>query len=251
MALRHKGWRRLFCLMLFLLLFASLILSPHVGQGEADALLLEGLLQEKGTIWLSRRHLTKEETHTLYSTLLATHPSLFFVSPYYAIAETPFGGVAYLRPTYRYVGEARNEAQEDYESRLSPLLSPAREMGGQREQLTYLHDYLTTYFAYDTRYEVFDPYGLLTQGVGVCQAFSLLFFDLCQRLHIPCEIVISPSMRHQWNRVCLDGVWLAVDLVWDLAEGGDQHFLIPEDVLLSLRTAKDPAWQYASYFYYG
>lgn len=233
---------------LLALLFGAGCQSPYPTQ---EARIYAALLDLREAIWLPNSLMRTDEVHTLYSTLLATKPDLFYVGPYYTACSDAFDYVAYLKPEYRLTGDALTEAKSDYESRLVPLLSPAKEMDGSREKLLYLHDYLTAYFTYDDAQNIYDAYSLLTEGRGVCQAFSLLFFDLCERLGIQSEIVICPAMRHQWNRVCLDGVWLAVDLVWDLAEGGDQHFLIPEDVLLSLRTAKDPTWQYANYFYYG
>lgn len=240
----------LFLLGIFLLalLLQAGCQSPYPTQ---EARIYAALLDLREAIWLPNSLMRTDEVHTLYSTLLATKPDLFYVGPYYTACSDAFDYVAYLKPEYRLTGDALTEAKSDYESRLVPLLSPAKEMDGSREKLMYLHDYLTAYFTYDDAQSIYDAYSLLTEGRGVCQAFSLLFFDLCERLGIQSEIVICPAMRHQWNRVCLDGVWLEVDLVWDLAEGADSYFLIPHEDLHAARVARDPAWQDAACFYYG
>lgn len=211
----------------------------------------KALLEERETIWLPDYLMRTDEVHTLYSTLLATKPDLFYVDAYYTACAGAFDYVAYLKPQYCLTGEALAEAKSDYLSRLTPLLSPAKGMGQTREKLFYLYEYLTGYFTYDETQSIYDAYSLLVEGRGVCQAFSLLFFDLCERLGIPSEIVICPTMRHQWNRVYLDGVWLEVDLVWDLAEGTDAYFLISHEDLQAARVARDSAWQDADCFYYG
>lgn len=190
-----------------------------------------------------------EEIHTLYSSFLASDPAYFYVAPYYAVGTRADGGVAYLKPVYRWTGKELAKAKEDYEARLSDILAPAKILPTRREQVGYLHDYLISQFLYDRSETVYDPYTMLLTGRGVCQAFSLLFCDLCSRLDIPCEVTLCFSMQHQWNRVYVDGEWLALDLVWDAGETGvtgvlsRRYFLLSDAELLALRVARDPAWE--------
>ena len=48
----------------------------------------------------------------------------------------------------------------------------------------------------------------------MCTAYSLAYKDIMQKLNIPCEIVISKEIAHQWNIVKINGSWYNVDTAW-------------------------------------
>lgn len=58
-------------------------------------------------------------------------------------------------------------------------------------------------------------YGVLIQGVSVCQGYSLAFKLFMDKLGIENQIVASDSMEHQWNTVKIDGKWYHVDVTHD------------------------------------
>ncbi len=208
--------------------------------------LWEGLTHYRKTISFPKGlHAEKEDINTLYSTLLATEPGLYYVDRYYTVGATPLGEVNYVCPRYRYSKEEKEALDIWYQTAVDAILRPARILSTKREQATYLYDHLTTYFSYDTTQENYDTLSLLQEGRGVCQAISLLYKDLCQRLDIPCEVVLCFEMSHQWNRVYIDGVWLSLDAVWDMDTPPLSHtyFLLSPQQLHQKRVEKDPLWQ--------
>jgi transglutaminase/protease-like cytokinesis protein 3 len=80
------------------------------------------------------------------------------------------------------------------------------------------------YDHYDPQAELdpdsYNPYGLLTNGKGVCLAFATTFQLFLDLLEVECITVVGASYRssedHAWNMVRLDGQWYCVDPTWDL-----------------------------------
>lgn len=63
----------------------------------------------------------------------------------------------------------------------------------------------------------FDPYGVMVEGIAVCEGYSRTFQLLCNGLGLKCINVIGESEGelHMWNAVELDGDYYYVDTTWD------------------------------------
>lgn len=57
---------------------------------------------------------------------------------------------------------------------------------------------------------------MLLDKTGVCENYSRLFKECCDRLFIPCELVRGEagSGSHMWNRVYIDGEWYHIDVTF-------------------------------------
>ncbi len=207
--------------------------------------LLSALADEQKTVSLAAYHVDESALHDLYSVLYATEPRLFFLSAEYSIRTNAEGYVTYLRPHYRLSGEARRQAEAEIDAHISTILSPIRTLT-PLEQVAYLHDYLISRFSYDITLSSRDIYTMLTEGRGVCQAYTLLFLTLTRELGIPSHVVTCFDMSHEWNMVQLGGEWYHIDLVWDdtdvIGEVGHTFFLVGDEEMRFLRAARDMAW---------
>lgn len=58
-------------------------------------------------------------------------------------------------------------------------------------------------------------YGVLMNGAGVCQSYSLAFKLLAQRAGLECISAINNAAQHEWNMVKVDGQWYHVDVTFD------------------------------------
>ena len=96
------------------------------------------------------------------------------------------------------------------------------------EKAKNIHDWiiLNYDYAYSDTYNAksHSAYGMLTNGRGVCSAYTLLFDVLCRTAGLQTRIVFSEKTYavtgstfniHCWNMVCIDGVWYHVDVTWD------------------------------------
>lgn len=85
------------------------------------------------------------------------------------------------------------------------------------DKVAAVHDWLVRNVAYDEsdRLASHTAYGLFANGTAVCEGYSQAFKLAMDELGVPCTIVRSEDMAHQWNMVCLDGTWYHVDVTWD------------------------------------
>ena len=84
-------------------------------------------------------------------------------------------------------------------------------------QVLAVHDWLVRHVAYDQddMRASHTAYGLFANATAVCEGYSQAFMLAMERLGVPCVIVRSEDMEHQWNMVCIDGTWYHVDVTWD------------------------------------
>lgn len=74
------------------------------------------------------------------------------------------------------------------------------------------------------------PQETLARGWGICMDYATLFEVSARRVNLKTKSVISDSMNHAWNMVCLGGEWWNVDVTWNaggVLAGGSP---IPESV---------------------
>lgn len=142
------------------------------------------------------------------------HPEIFYLQNVYSYSYV--GKDVYeLYPRYDYSGAEREAAIAEYEAMLDSLCAHAPRFTSDFEALLYYHDYIVANFEYDTEYSIYDTYNMLKQRKGVCQAYTLLYAAVLDRLGIENTAAISEDMNHVWNVVSLDGEWYFADLTWD------------------------------------
>ena len=154
--------------------------------------------------------LTEATLERVYAHLLATDPSLFFVTPTYTLSCRAEGDETVpvsLTPTYRYRGAALAAARADFAERVSAYLADLPGGAAPLARVADLHDRMILDFDYDESEEVVDPYTLLVGGRGVCQAYSLLFTVLCRAAGVAAEPVTCFERSHAWNQIEIDGDW--------------------------------------------
>ena len=92
-----------------------------------------------------------------------------------------------------------------------------------------LHDYLVLNSRFDIENynagtvppESFHPYGVLINGVGVCQAYAQAMKMLLNMVDIECMVIIGEAKgtngweSHAWNIVKIDDVYYHLDVLWD------------------------------------
>lgn len=91
----------------------------------------------------------------------------------------------------------------------------------QKQILQAFHDYVVLRLEYgylgDEIGDSWDPVDAYVNKKGVCEAYAKLFKALCERVFIPCELIIGEAngQAHMWNRVYLEDTWLYVDCTFD------------------------------------
>lgn len=125
---------------------------------------------------------------------------------------------------------------EDYYNRLMSAVNSFSISGADRyEKLLSIHDALADLITYDenidnpilaNKYSRTPVGALLDSHIAVCEGYAESFKLLCDRLGIPCILVIGDD--HMWNYVQMDdGNWYMVDVTWD-----DQETITLHDYFL-------------------
>lgn len=150
-----------------------------------------------------------------------TRPDLFYIS--YAVAfnaTSTDGGKTYFvkELTFTYLMNKGNiPAAKSYVSaQVDAIIQaiPNLQSLSSLEKVVAVHDYLAVNFNYDYTYTNADVYSMLTQKVGVCEAFTGLYTLILKKLGIEVSYSISVDMAHVWNLVKLNGKWYHVDTTW-------------------------------------
>ena len=104
------------------------------------------------------------------------------------------------------------------------VLEAAMKFEKDIDKVKYCHDFLTMYCTYNVNAPYNQsPFSAICKGQTVCAGFSYSFQYLCQRLGIPCTVVLGvghgPGMpapeNHVWNLVKVDGMYYEMDVTWD------------------------------------
>ena len=201
--------------------------SPDSGlitETEIYLYLLEKILECKTEINVADYNLDETQIREIFSMLFYSEAELFFIDGRYTF--TRYSGssiIQTIRPVYpENVSEIPAMLAEFHEL-TDAILSEVDPAMSEWEKVAFIHDYIALHFDYDHRaYDeaekdqaIYDAYGMLKSGIGVCQAYSLLTRYLLKKLGIECECVSCTGLNHEWNIVRIGNAWYHIDVTWD------------------------------------
>ena len=191
------------------------------------------------------------EFKPMYQDVLNKHPELFNVSSgisYYYTEKEDGIHITSLLPKYKYSGDELTQMTALYNSGVSAILDYAKQAETDVGRLMRASDYMCANYAYDTRVystdssekalTVYSPELFFKEGVGVCQAYMLVYRAVLNELGFENTTATSDAMNHIWNLVSLDGSWFHVDVTWNDALSNRQdmplramhkYFLLSDD----------------------
>lgn len=105
---------------------------------------------------------------------------------------------------YNYNNNDKAKIQAEIDKKVTEIAAMASNLNSDYDKAKFVYDYLIDHYDYDFAYSNLKEYELFTYGTGVCSAYSLAYKDILQELNIPCEIVVSQEMGHQWNIIQLE-----------------------------------------------
>lgn len=159
----------------------------------------------------------------VFTALKLDHPEIFWVKSYrYSYTDT--SDYYDLRPEYLFDGNKLKSQQQAVGSRLCKLIRPMQDKT-EEEKLLSIHAFLVQNVRYDKLKKEYshEVFGTLTNGVGVCEGIAKTVKLFCDRLNVPCIVVMCDNdpaqgekYRHAWNLVKMGGKWLHFDMTFDL-----------------------------------
>lgn len=229
---------------------AGLLAEPdYAGAIEA---LRQGVVDRADTIRLSQYHIPADLdiVDQMIHYVCYRYGELFALDPdqRWMFTRGSDGVVGVAKPPYRPEMDAEGYAQARafYEAELQAIVDQVPAGFSDGEKVLFIHDYLAANYEYDYDFAIYDAYGLLREGKGVCQAYMLTFSALMDRLDIPVSYVESDLLNHAWNVVRVGENWYHVDVTWDdpaiggadvLGAASHAHFLLSDQTNEALRRA--------------
>ena len=186
---------------------------------DTKAYVLHALEAVRDSISLTDHPMTSKEAVRLYQELLETQPQLFYVKPTISYAFDSQGFVTALYPAYTMSPEAVLTARREIKTYIDTFLLKRDESMSEGDLALLIHDHLAASYTYSPQGpENYDIYTMMTDGHGVCQAFSLMYVLLGRSMDLEVDMVTSLPMDHAWNHVKIDGVYYHVDVTRDLSQ---------------------------------
>lgn len=190
---------------------------------EAKAALKQGIEEYQAKIDISEYQISTDKIESVFEQVVNENPELFFLSNRYGYYPTANQTVSSFLPYYKVDETVVNKLTDAQKARINQqskeLEAVVNEIKAQvdpgwspLEKALFLHDYLATHAQYDTGS---DAYTILTKGTGVCQAYTLAYRLLLNRVGIPSGTVSSENLHHIWNLVQIGDSWYHVDVTWD------------------------------------
>lgn len=238
--------------------------SADAAFADVKAALKQELLEMKASIDISQYRIPVETFWEIYSQVVNENPELFFVEGG-CNYQSMDGIVSNVLPNYLWGKKAVNVLTEEQKSQIrqkqtaleqvvNGILAQVDPDWSDLEKALFLHDYLATHAQYDETLQIRDAYTILVEGTGVCQAYTLAYRLLLNRVNITSGTVTSTSLNHIWNILLIDGNWYHVDVTWDdpikdrLGRVRHAYFCLSEDKLKTTEGGKHykaEDWEYS------
>lgn len=206
---------------------ARLAGSPDDGlitESEIYLYLLDQLLKCKTEIDVASYGMNEDEIGQVFAMLFYSEAELFYVDGRYSFTRYQGSSVVQtIRPVYPDNVDEVPAMLAEFHELTRAIIRKVDPSFSDWEKVAFVHDYVALHYDYDHRAyieeekdnAIYDAYGMLKNGIGVCQAYSLLTRYLLRQLGVECECVSCKSLNHEWNIVKIDGHWYHMDVTWD------------------------------------
>ncbi|MCH5323914.1 MAG: chitobiase/beta-hexosaminidase C-terminal domain-containing protein [Eubacterium sp.] len=148
------------------------------------------------------------------------NPMLFQAPNYLNIKKGTQDDVRQVNIYYAY-NEAECELRKRLcEQRVDEIFSEADGSKSLMDYLVLIHRSIlskTVYYDDTDEMDIYEAYGVLVNGQGVCESYSRAFEYVCQRMGLDNLLIVGDSegVSHMWNMIKMDNEWYHIDLTWD------------------------------------
>ncbi len=192
---------------------ASLFALSGNEQGAYDAI-AAAIRNFRTEVNLAEYRLTPDRLKSVLAKVIDENPEFFYIGNEYSYS--PSGNhVGKLVFTYRYDKRDVPAMLEKIDAEVKTALSYIEDGMSDFEKALVIHNYIVTNYEYDYSYTIANIYDFADKKTGVCQAYSLMYMYIMEKIGIPCTTAPSDAMKHIWNMVQIDGQWYHVDTTYD------------------------------------
>ncbi len=163
---------------------------------------------------VSEYNLSDDAASEVMQDIMDNEPMLFYMDTIYFIWQDNFGDIAAIQPVYTISNTEVKAATEFVNEKVEAINSTLPKDLDDYEKALYFYEYIALNFDYDYDYEIYDIYNMFKNGIGVCQAYTLLYDELLTRNGIKNRAAVSRELVHMWNEIKLGDQWYQVDITW-------------------------------------
>ena len=198
--------------------------SELITESDVYQYLLGEILKCKTEISVSEYNLNEEQIGEVFAMLFYSEAELFFIDGHYSFTRYAGSGIIQtIRPLYPDNVDEIPAMLAEFHEMTDAIIAEVDPTMSDWEKVAFIHDYIALHFVYDRRalddatkdQAIYDAYGMVKSGIGVCQAYSLLTRYLLKKLGIECECVSCKGLNHEWNIVKIGNSWYHMDVTWD------------------------------------
>lgn len=182
-------------------------------QGAYDAI-AAAMRRYDDSVNLTLYRLTPNQLKSVLAKVIDENPEFFYINNGYSYSLLG-NYVTKVVFTYRYDKSKIPEMVETIDAEVKIALSYIEDNMSDFEKALVIHNYIVTNYEYDYSYSIANIYDFVDKKTGVCQAYSLMYMYIMEKIEIPCVTVPSAAMQHIWNMVQIDGQWYHADLTYD------------------------------------
>ncbi|WP_100403609.1 transglutaminase domain-containing protein [Bacillus sp. FJAT-42315] len=210
----------------------------------------QALIHIEPEVNVSRFTTDSEEGWNALQEVLKDHPEIY----YFSFEGSLFWSDGRFELKYRFPKSKIVQMNKELEQKAAEIIANnIRADMSDFDKVKAIHDYIVLNTAYDyENYQKntipeasYDIYGLLINGVAVCEGYTESMIYLLNKIGIDSLYVtgVGGGENHAWNKVKINGAWYNVDATWNdpvpNQKGyiGDGYFLISDRQL-----AKDHSW---------
>lgn len=187
---------------------------PKSADGLEDYL-VEKLLAFQKEIVVSQFDLQADTFVCLYWLILNDHPELFFLHDSFGYYTSDAGVVTSILPQYSSDGSDMKQRTKVFNAAVAEVAAHADAADTQLGKALLINDYLCARYTYDHSLSNYSPEEFFRDGTGVCQAYTMAYKAVLNKLGLTSTSVYSREMNHVWNLVKLDGSWYHIDVTWN------------------------------------
>ena len=164
------------------------------------------------------------------SALVADHPEIFWLPPYYVTAVGTdgegnltalmmFSSSADVSPAFLVTRSEKTYMKQELEQAVQDITSLVTATTPFEIELQ-LHDLLCSRVEYSddkSNSMIYTAYGALVEGKALCEGYSRAMQLLLSRFGILSTTVtgVAEGEGHMWNMVYIDGAWYNLDVTWN------------------------------------
>ncbi len=186
-----------------------------VDKSDLETMLLRELNALSPVIDLSGYSVTRDQFRYVFQDLVNDHPELFFVRGGYTSYSNANGYVVSIEPYYDGDTATLPQRIADFNRALDAVVAYANRAHTPEGKLMLASDYLCIHYDYDQTYSIYDAESFFAEGTGVCQAYTLAYQAVLDKLGFESTTAPSNGMNHVWNVVKLNGSWYHIDVTWN------------------------------------